>query len=254
MELAAGVGEKVVRDAWGNRYVRHDAITDEALHIFQEAYPDAFAARSKKDGGPGICKDDIFWYVYGILHSPQYRTKYAANLQRELPRIPLVEDFERFCNAGRDLGRLHLGYESVEPWPNLRISGVMPGCDPGPVTKLAWGRKRNPETGKMEKDFTKLVYNKRVTVSDIPKEAQEYVVNGRSPLDWMIDRYQVKTDKATGIVNDPNSYSDDPRYILDLICRLVTVSMMTNEIASGLSPLGETVKPASWPIIWSMPH
>lgn len=105
---------------------------------------------------------------------------------------------------------------------------------------------------KLEKDFTKLIYNKQVTVSGIPESVQDYVVNGRSPLDWMIDRYQVKTDKNTGIVNDPNEYSDDPRYILDLIGRLVTVSVRTNEIVAQLPPLKEIAKPASWPIIWSL--
>lgn len=97
--------------------------------------------------------------------------------------------------------------ESVEPWPTLKVSGVLPGEDAGPVTKFAWGRRRDPETGKTEKDFTRLVYNSRVTVSNIPESAQGYVVNGRSPLDWVIDRYQVKTDRATSIVNDSNTYS-----------------------------------------------
>lgn len=113
------------------------------------------------------------------------------------------------------------------------------------------GKRRNPETGKQEKDHTRLVYNKRVTISNIPESAQGYVVNGRSPLDWMIDRYQVKTDKATGIKNDPNEYSDDPRYILDLACRLVTVSMRTNEIVAQLPPLKEIEKPKNWPVAWS---
>ncbi len=251
MELAAGDGEKVVRDSWGNRYVRHDAVTDEALRVFREAYHNAFATRPKKDGGPGINKEDVFWYVYGILHSDEYRTRFAANLQRELPRVPLVEAFESFSRAGRTLGDLHLNYESVQPWPGLVVSGVLPGEDPGPVLKLAWGKRRNPETGKQEKDHTRLVYNKRVTISNIPESAQGYVVNGRSPLDWMIDRYQVKTDKATGIKNDPNEYSDDPRYILDLACRLVTVSMRTNEIVAQLPPLKEIEKPKNWPVAWS---
>lgn len=251
MRLVADDGERVLRDAWGNRYVRHDAITDEALRVFRQAYPNAFATRPKKDGGPGVNKGDVFWYVYGILHSDEYRTQFAANLQRELPRVPLVEAFESFSRAGRALGDLHLNYESVQPWPGLVISGVLPGEDPGPVLKLAWGKRRNPETGKQEKDHTRLVYNKRVTISNIPESAQGYVVNGRSPLDWMIDRYQVKTDKATGIKNDPNEYSDDPRYILDLACRLVTVSMRTNEIVAQLPPLKEIEKPKNWPVAWS---
>lgn len=251
MELVAAEDEKVIRDSWGNRYVRHDAITDEALRVFRQAYPNAFATRPKKDGGSGVNKEDVFWYVYGILHSDEYRTRFATNLQRELPRVPLVEAFESFSRAGRALGDLHLNYESVQPWPGLVISGVLPGEDPGPVLKLAWGKRRNPETGKQEKDHTRLVYNKRVTISNIPESAQGYVVNGRSPLDWMIDRYQVKTDKATGIKNDPNEYSDDPRYILDLACRLVTVSMRTNEIVAQLPPLKEIEKPKNWPVAWS---
>ena len=250
MRLVADEGEKVVRDAWGNRYVRHDAITDEALRVFRDAYPMAFAARPKSRGGAGISKQDLFWYVYGILHSVEYRARFSANLQKELPRIPMAEDFEAFCAAGRALGKLHLGYETGEPWPGLEIAGVQPGQDPGPVEKLRWGKKRNPETGKMEKDITTLVYNKRVSIKGIPEDAQDYVVNGRSPLEWAIDRYQVKTDKATGIVNDPNEYSDDLRYILDLVCRLVTVSMRTNEIVASLPPIREIAKPASWPTAW----
>lgn len=250
MSLIADDGERVFRDAWGNRYVRHDAITDEALRVFRDAYPMAFAARPKSRGGAGISKEDLFFYVYGILHSPEYRTRFSANLNKELPRIPLAEDFEAFCMAGRALAELHLGYESVEPWPGLEVTGVLPGEDPSPVEKLKWGKKRNPETGKLEKDFSTLVYNKQVTIKGIPEGVQDYAVNGRSPLDWIIDRYQVKTDNATGIVNDPNEYSDDPRYILDLICRLVTVSVRTCEIVAGLPPIREIAKPTTWPAAW----
>ena len=252
MSLVAEEGERVLRDAWGNRYVRHDAITDEALRVFRDAYPTAFATRPKSQGGHGVSREDVFWYVYGILHSVEYRSRFAANLQRELPRIPLAEGFETFSSAGRALGELHLGYESVEPWPGLEVTGVLPGQDPGPIQKLKWGKRHDPETGKLEKDHTTLVYNKRVTIKGIPEAAQEYVVNGRSPLEWAIDRYQVKTDKATGIANDPNEYSDDPRYVLDLVCRLVTVSMKTNEIVAQLPPIREVARPASWPAAWSM--
>lgn len=245
-------GEKALRDAWGNRYVRHDGITDRTLEVFRSAYPTAFHDRQLREGPKELTKADIFHFVYGILHSPEYRAKYEANLQKELPRIPLVEEasFETFVRAGYALAELHLGYEAVEPWPNLMYS-QMPDVDPGPVTKMVWGKRRNPETKKMERDYAKLVYNANLTISNIPERAQEYVVNGRSPLDWMIDRYQVKTDKNTGIVNDPNEYSDDPLYIVKLIGSLVTVSMRTLDIIDGLPPIREIEHPDNWPAEWA---
>lgn len=242
---------KVVKDAWGNRYVRHDAITDETLEVFKAAYPYAFHNRTIKDGGKELTKEDIFYYVYGILHSPIYREKYAANLSKELPRIPLVRDFEQFSRSGRELARLHLNYESEEVWPGLEFS-IPAGANPGPVVKLAWGKKTDPESGKKVKDLTRLIYSKDVVVSNIPERANDYVVNGRSPLEWMIDRYKVKTDKASGIVNDPNEYSDDPRYILDLIGRLVTVSMKTLVIVEQLPGIEEVEHPGNWPEAWKV--
>ena len=244
-------GEKVIRDAWGNRYVRHDAITDHALAVFREAYPTAFLSRKLKDGPKELTKEDVFYYVYGILHSPEYRERFATNLQKELPRIPLAEDFEAFSRAGRALADLHLNYESVEPWAQLECT-VLPGMDPGPVTKLAWGKRRDPETRRLMPDRTRMVYSKDVVVSNIPPQANDYKVNGRSPLEWMVDRYKVTTDKKTGIVNDPNLYSDDPRYILDLIGRLVTVSMRTLEIVAGLPALREKGHTSNWPAEWEV--
>ncbi len=243
-------GEKVVKDAWGNRYIRHGAITDTALDVFREAYPTAFVSRKLKDGPKELTKEDIFYYVYGILHSPEYRERFATNLQKELPRIPLAEDFEAFSRAGRALAGLHLGYESVEPWAQLECT-ILPGMDPGPVTKLAWGRRRDTETKRLVPDHTRMVYSRDVVVSNIPEHANDYKVNGRSPLEWMIDRYKVTTDKKTGIVNDPNLYSDDPRYILDLIGRLVTVSMRTLDIVHNLPPLHEKGHTSNWPNEWS---
>ena len=99
-------------------------------------------------------------------------------------------------------------------------------------------------------DHTVLIYNENLSIRDIPEHAQRYVVNGRSPLDWVIDRYQVKTDKASGIVNDPNEYSDDARYIVDLVEKLITVSVRTMEIVDALPPLAEMPQPANWPLVW----
>lgn len=234
-------------DASKGGYTRHDAITDEALRIFRNAYPNAFPNRFKKDGGTDLTKEDIFYYVYGILHSPEYRERFDANLKKELPRIPLANDFAAFANAGRGLARLHLEYENLEPWPVVEMGDSE---NPGPVEKIRWGKKKDLATGKKVDDHTALIYNGNLTIKEIPEAAQRYVVNGRSPLEWVVDRYQVKTDKASGIVNDPNEYSDDPRYIVDLIEKLIRVSMETMEIVDSLPPLQEKPQPADWPFAW----
>ena len=251
-------------DVQKGKYVRHDAITDEALEVFRAVYPNAFGGgkgrtieQAKADGLPpkiansnerfDVNKVDIFYYVYGILHSPEYRSRFEANLQKELPRIPLSRNFREFCAAGRALAKLHLGYEEIEPWP---VKEVGSSLLPGPVQKIKWGKRKDPETGKKVDDHTILIYNENLVIKDIPEAAQRYTVNGRSPLEWVIDRYQVKIDKASGIVNDPNEYSDDPRYIVDLIEKLIRVSMETMEIVDQLPPVSELPQPANWPFAW----
>lgn len=252
LSLFPAQGEKIIKDAWGNRYIRHDAITDRTLDLFRAAYPAAYANRPKTKGGSSLTKEDIFYYVYGILHSSDYREKFAANLAKELPRIPLVRDFEQFADAGRQLAHIHLHYEELEPWPTCDVD-MLRSTDPGPVQKIKWAKKKDSETGKRVDDHTKLVYNTNLTISGIPEEAQNYVVNGRSPLDWVIDRYQVKTDKKSGITNDPNDYSNDPWYIVDLIVRLVRVSMETQQIVQSLpTNIDEISHPDNWPVEWSM--
>lgn len=219
--------------------VRHDAITDESLTVFHEAYGDA-----------SITKEDIFFYVYGLLHSPEYRRRFANNLKKELPRIPLAKDFRAFEEAGRKLGELHVNYESVEPWPVEEV-----GCseNPGRTEKMAWGKVRDKETGKLVKDFTVLKVSDSLTLRGIPERAQEYVVNGKSALGWLVDRYKVTTDKKSGIVNDPNLYApDNPRYIVDLVESVITVSLETLDIVDSLPPLNELPHPANWPAAWSM--
>ena len=229
------------------KIVRHDAITDEALDFFRKMYPGGVAGRRVKDGGVQIRKEDIFYYIYGILHSQEYRSRFEANLKKELPRIPLAQDFGSFCAVGRKLAELHINYETAEPYP-LQIVGDAE--NPGPVEKMRWGKKRNPVTGKTEADKSVLVYNANLTFKGIPALAHEYVVNGRSPLEWMVDRYQVKTDKDTGIVNDPNQYSEDPHYIPDLIRRLVTVSVETMEMVNSMVKINEIDCGDKMPEVW----
>lgn len=248
-------------------YVRHDAITDEALAVFREAYPHAFDGpnrrtieQAKADGLPGavanseqrfeIAKVDIFYYVYGILHSPEYRERFASNLKKELPRIPLAEDFVAFCRAGRELAHLHLDYEEIEPWASIEEDGD--SVDPGRTVKMKFGKCKKSEENPKGQDMTVLHVSENMTLRNIPLEAYDYVINGRSAIGWLMDRYQVKKDKASGIVNDPNDYSDNPRYIVNLVERVVTVSVRTMEIVRQLPALNEKDRTANWPTAWKV--
>jgi predicted helicase len=223
---AEGVGEV-------SEIVRHDAITDAGLKHFTDAYP-----------GETITKDDLFYFVYGILHSPDYRARYADNLRRQLPRMPILkraEDFWTFVEAGRKLGDLHVNYEKVEPYPvaigegDLRLANIDDPVSYFRVEKMKFAGKR-PKL-----DKTTVIYNPRITITNIPLAAYEYVVNGRPALEWVMERQCVSTDPASGIVNDANAYANetvgDPRYPFDLFCRIITVSLETMEIVKGLPAL-----------------
>lgn len=214
------------------KYVRHDAITDEALSVFQQTYS------NKK-----ITKEEIFYYIYGILHSPEYRERFSVNLNKELPRIPFSADFKGFMKSGRALADLHLKYESVRPYP---LEEVGDSENPGRVTKMHWGKRAGTE------DKSTIVYNENLTLTGIPEAAHRYVVNGKTALAWLIDRYRVTTDKASGIVNDPNDYSEDPRYIIDLIKRVTRVSIETMEIVDTLEAIQELPQPTYWPEAWRL--
>lgn len=211
-------------------YVRVDNITDEIKKIYRDAL------------GADITGDDIFHFVYGKLHDPAYRTKYAADLKKMLPHIETPSsraEFDKFAAAGKELMGLHVGYESVEPWLlDIQVKGDESDRETWRVLKMRWAKRKDPETGKNVDDVTKLIYNKLVTIAGIPAEAEEYMLGSRSAVAWLIDRYQVKKDKASGIVNDPNDWADEvgnPRYIVDLIGRVVRVAMETVRIVKDLS-------------------
>ncbi|RAM37258.1 DEAD/DEAH box helicase [Arthrobacter globiformis] len=209
---------------------RIDNITDAALTSYRSVY------------GPAVSKDDIFHYVYGLLHSPEYRTRFAADLKKLLPRIPQVPDTERFrafVDAGKALSDLHIGYESLEPYALTEVAtGLAVEQDDYArfaVTKMKYAGKAGTW------DKTRIVYNAHITLEGIPEEAQQYMLGSRSAVDWILERYQVKTDKASGIVNDPNDWSREhkqPRYIIELIGRIVALSLETNRIVESLPELG----------------
>ena len=212
-------GEEV--DQWG--YRRVDNITDEILALYRDAV------------GDELVKDDIFYYVYGILHDPDYRARYAADLKKMLPHIPTPDSADRFvtvAEVGRQLAELHLNYEAAQPYPlDVRLK---PGADPS--NRETWRVEKMRWRSKTDRDA--IVYNGKVTIAGIPAEAHDYLLGSRTALEWILERYQVKTDPASGIVNDPNDWCDehdDPTYIVDLIKKITTVSVETVALVEQLS-------------------
>lgn len=209
-----------------------DNITDWCLGEFQTRY-----------GDPGITKDDIWDYLYGVMHAPDWREKYAHDLQRSLPRVPLADDFAAFCDAGRQLMDLHIDYETVPEHPQV-VCLVDGSADEGQSEpdayrikgRMRWGK--NPATNKRD-DYTTLEVNPRCLLTFIPQEAQDYTVSGRSPLDWAIDSLRCKEDKASGIADDPNGWhiwADEPFNLIRHLRRLVYVSTESARIIASLPP------------------
>ena len=225
------IGEFASAQADEYGYVREDAIKPEAVEHFRAAYG---------ADGASIDADAVFYYIYGLLHSMDYRDTYANNLGKELPRIPRVEtyaEFKAFEQAGRKLAELHVNYESVTPYNGCTIEKA--DNVHYLVDKLAYGKIKG-KTGNAAKDKTCIVYNDTLTIKNIPLEAQEYIVNKKSGLDWIVERCCVKQDKETGIVNDYNDYATevgDEKYIFNLILRVITVSLETVKIVNSLPKL-----------------
>jgi predicted helicase len=212
---------------------RRDAMTDQGLTHFAAAYP-----------SETLTKEDVFYYVYGLLHSPDYRDRYADNLSKELPRIPCVKaaaDFWAFSKAGRQLAELHLNYETVTPYA-ATVEGATDerGKDLPPAAYRVEKMKHGKGEGK-EKELSVIHYNARITVRGVPVEAYDYVVNGKSAIAWVMERQAVKTDKDSRITNDANDWATEtignPRYPLDLLLRVITVSVETLKVVKGLPAL-----------------
>lgn len=205
-------------------YIRRDGVSDFILE------------RAKKQYGKNVTKEDVFYYVYGFLHSPEYRETFANDLKKMLPRLPLVEDvrdFWAFSKAGRQLAELHLNYETVPAYEGISVKQPdviyqMTPQEMYKVTKMRFPKKDQKDT---------IIYNGIFSIENIPAKAYEYVVNGKSAIEWIMERYQVSVHKDSGIKNDPNDWSEEvgkPSYIFDLLLSVINVSVQTVDIVEGL--------------------
>ena len=197
--------------------IRRDGISDFGLALAQKAY------------GKNVKKEDIFFYVYGYLHYPGYRESFAADLKKMLPRVSLVDEprsFWKISKAGRELVEIHINYESVPAYHGVKVTGDRSRFFE--VEKMRFPKKDQKDT---------IIYNSRITIQNIPLKAYDYVVNGKSAIEWIMERYQITTHKESGIVNNPNDWAKEvgnPKYILDLLLSIINVSMKTLEIVESL--------------------
>lgn len=209
------------------RWTRRDGITDWFLK----------EVRRRFSGAKNLTKEDIFYYIYALLHSEDYRNRFADDLRKSLPRIPIAEqvaDFMAFCNAGRKLATLHLKYETYPAPEGVTVTGAQPlsGTDED-YAYYAVEKMRYPKKG----ERGTIVYNSRITIDNIPADAYGYIVNGKPAIEWIMERYAVSVDKRSGIKNDPNLWAREhsqPRYVLDLLLSIIHVSLETQRIVSQL--------------------
>lgn len=202
---------------------------DNSDYIRRDGVSDFILERAKKQYGKNVTKEDIFYYVYGFLHCPEYREIFANDLKKMLPRLPLVEDvrdFWKFSKSGRELAELHINYETVPRYDGVHVKGTE--SEFYTVEKMRFPKKDKKDS---------IIYNSRISISNIPSEAYEYVVNGKSAIEWVMERYAVTTHKDSGIKNDPNDWANEvgnSRYILDLVLSIINVSVQTVEIVKKL--------------------
>lgn len=219
-----------------DKYIRRDGITDWILKEVRKRFGNSKA----------ITKEHIFYYVYGILHSPQYRERFTADLKKSLPRIPIVDnvqDFMAFYKAGKELAELHINYESVKSSEEVTVKGIDDGVSDAfdfyAVDKMVFGKVRN-EDGKLIPNKSRIIYNGNITIENIPAKAYEYIVNGKSAIEWIMERYQITIDKKSQIKNNPNDWSKEhgnPTYIYDLLLSIISVSVKTVDIVNKLPNL-----------------
>lgn len=219
-----------------SEYVRRDAISDFILVQAKERY------------GKNVSKEDLFYYVYGLLHSNEYRETFANDLKKMLPRLPLLEDvreFWAFSKAGRALAELHLNYENQPSAAGvivihnpLTITDIMQSLSEDEIKYIDYKVEKMKFAKKDKKDDKTIIYyNNRISIENIPAKAYDYVVNGKSAIEWIMERYAITTHPASQITNNPNDWAEEvgnPKYILDLLLSVINVSVQTVDIVEGL--------------------
>ena len=217
-------------DTSDDDYIRHDGITDWILK----------EVRNRYNGAKNITKEMIFYYVYGLLHSKDYRERFAADLKKSLPRIPIVErieDFMAFYKAGKQLAELHLNYEEVPPHPEVVVHITAKRADQDDYDYFRVDPKMKFRS---KDDKSVILYNANIRLENIPLKAYDYIVNGKSAIEWIVERYCVSIDKKSLIKNDANDWAREhgkPRYILDLLLSVINVSTQTVDIVNNLPHL-----------------
>lgn len=217
-------------DTSDDDYIRHDGITDWILK----------EVRNRYNGAKNITKEMIFYYVYGLLHSKDYRERFAADLKKSLPRIPIVdriEDFMAFYKAGKQLAELHLNYEEVPPHPEVVVHITAQRADQDDYDYFRVDPKMKFRS---KDDKSVILYNSNIRLENIPLKAYDYIVNGKSAIEWIVERYCVSIDKKSLIKNDANDWAREhgkPRYILDLLLSVINVSTQTVDIVNNLPHL-----------------
>lgn len=212
----------------GQGFIRFDHSSSNEL------LPNSDNVNSNFANKVGLNADDTFAYVYALLNSFDYQQRYDNDLRKDLARIPIVKDISKYVTIGKQLMKLHLNYEQVSTYSDVDIQ--YHGEPDYRVTKMKFAKRRNND-GKLENDRSTIFFNDTITISNIPSKAYQYIVNGRSAIEWIIDQYRVKNDNKSGITDDPNDYSNDPKYIFNLLLRIINVSVQTVDLINQLPEL-----------------
>lgn len=232
--------DKTIMASDGTVFIRHHAITSQTLTLFQNTYPNEPLLHGDN------AKTAIFHYVYGVLNTPAYYETYRNNLTKQKPRIPLAADFKTYEHLGVQLLNLHAYYENVQPWAGIQETWS------GPRDYTIVDRLKHPRNGRQE-DYSRIIINDSLTLENIPPQAYEWKVRGRSPIEWVMNQYQMKTDKQSGNLRDPNQWGiehGNPRYVVDLVEKLATVSIRTMQLLEHLPSLDPLPHTIGWPIEW----